>query len=272
VADQEKNEAEKEYEERKAAADKRVEDALSNMPEVLDATRQVVIQPGGSFRYYDPRTGTYTTGGAVSDRALTAVDVAKRAYWDLTEDEKRAIQQWSTVLRDPSNQSGKWSSPKDLWDYAVSQTQDGQNVWSWFDKAMAVLAAGGDPTGGGSSGGSSGGPRTTTSTSVQQFNEGDAEVSADGAMQDAVGRDASDAEVQAFLAAMNSAAAASPQTTTTTYDAEGNSSSTSSGGINPSAVAEDQAESGAYDAERRDYAGATLMDSLTAAAQAPVDI
>lgn len=234
--------------------------------------RQVTLGPSSSFRYYDPRTGTYTDGGVIHGADRMDADVAQRAFWDLKESERTAVQQWMTILRNPSTQSGKWTSAKDLWDYAVSQTQDGGNVWAWFDKAMAIVSAGGDPTAGGSSGGSSSGPRTVTSTSVQQLNEGDAEVSADNAMQDAVGRDASDAEVQAFLAAMNGAASASPQTTTTTYDAEGNSSSTTSGGINPAAAAKDHAESGAYDAERRDVAGATRMDSLTAAAQAPVDI
>jgi len=132
-------------------------------------------------------------------------------------------------------------------------------------------------TQGGSGGGAGSAPRTVTSTStvVDLTEPKTARALVDQVLTERLGRAATEKERKAFLAALNSYERKNPKstTTTTTTSASGESvtsSSTSKGGVNPSAFAQDWALQHNEDEAREYQALAYFMPAFFSALSAPV--
>lgn len=106
------------------------------------------------------------------------------------------------------------------------------------------------------------GPKTTTSRTVTNINA----TTAGAALRNLIGRNPTQSELDQFTASYNELAAKSPQVQTTTTDADGNQSTSTTGGVNPEEVARQAA------GENPEYASyqavATFMPALEKAMQA----
>lgn len=211
----------------------------------------VVLLPTGQAYYSAGK------GGLANKQYST--DQAYAYFLNMSDDERESLQK----TYDAFGKKWNFQSPKSMWGaFVQASVNTGYTPWQIMQSQAASGAqtpgtdpAGTGPSGGG--GGSAGGP--FTNVSVGLTNEFDARSLVDTALNNYLGRDATDRERERFWKQLNQKQAANP-TVRSGVTGPGGMSDVQSGGFGAEQFAEDFAKS------RKDYAetqaSTTAMDLI----------
>lgn len=212
--------------------------------------------------------------GMSANEQPTVAD-AKNMYANLPTDNFKYI----ANLMNQYYGEGRWSlsggagkpGVKGFWEEAIDISRTQANlgnpvpVFQAFDQILANAAAAGLTPGGTVSGGGAGGGAPQITGTVNLTDPGTAETLVDQALQQYLGRRASEQEVTEFRKALRKAERGSPQE----VDIEG-TTQIRSGGFNPATFAQEYAEGMEGAAEYQ--AATTFLDSFIGALGARVDV
>lgn len=216
-----------------------------------------------------------TVFAGVPDANQPTVSVAKNMWATLPTDQFKQV----ASLMDRYYGPGKWSlsggagkaGVRGFWEQGVDIVRAYANqgkrvpVIQAFDEVLANAAAAGLTPGGTSGGGGGGGGAPQITKSVNLTDPGTAETLIDQALQQYLGRRASNDEVREFRKALRKAERGAP----TEVDIEGDTQVTS-GGFNPATFAQQYAEGMEGAAEYQ--AATTFLDSFIESLGARVDV
>ena len=206
-----------------------------------------------------PKTGKEITSTQNIDRLVDVAD-ARYMMYTLAPEAKKQLDEVTTAYFGHNRWDPSWQD--NVWEKAIQVSANSVaygNKGDWIDPVsafglvvndLAKGTAGG--RGGGGGGGAYTGPTTTTqvSKSVNLTDPTTARGLIKSALTDYLGRDANEAEQEAFLKALNAAERRSPTTTraTTTTTPQGKarsmveSETMTTGGFNPSTFAQEYAQ------------------------------
>lgn len=241
------------------------------------------------------RSGS-TYGMTGAPRQWITVDEAKADFVNWTVEERisfgRQAQEAGLLGRDFD-----MTQVQKVWDYAVNaasmESQAGKRVnpWDVIGMAKAVRrggmggaggsgSGGSGGSGGGGSGGSGGGagggggtsgPRTVTQKRYDIPSADDARAAVKSVYQNAVGRNPTDQEINRYVAILTKQAKDNPSITTSVIDADGNSTSTTRGGLTSAAIGERLNSAVQADPEYAAYqAAVTYFNAVQEAIKSPV--
>lgn len=177
------------------------------------------IEPG--LDAHDRRSGAHK----VSLEPKSAIEV-KNEFYSLSDHDRTALGlslYKSGLVNDPT----AFDQVQAAWNKAVDdaagfyQGGKGRAITPWEVLSLKM----------GVNGQKAGGPKTQTSTSFNIPSPQDAEAGIKAIFSSAVGRDPTGDELKKYTAIMVGLAKKNPSTSTTTYDASGNATTTSGGGI-----------------------------------------